>query len=256
MTDNELRDCVLRFLQCQGYERVEPLAALCDMDGVLYDSMPRHARAWAAVMRSLGVECREEEFFVHEGRTGAATIELLYQRAFGHGVTADEAARIYALKTELFKGYQQESPVPTIDGAQNLIAQMRRAGLRTILVTGSGQGSLLGRLESDYPEAFPMSQRVTSANVTHGKPHPEPYLRGLEFAGVHPWQAIALENAPLGVESAARSGVFTIAVATGPLPLQLLADAGAGIVFKSMDEADKTFARLLYTLRHTSAPVI
>ena len=60
--------------------------------------------------------------------------------------------------------------------------------------------------------------------------------------------AIVLENAPLGVESGARAGIFTIAVATGPVPLQALNDAGASIVFSSMPQCDKYFPELLFCL--------
>ena len=38
-------------------------AALIDMDGVLYDSMPNHARAWMRVMTDSGIPAREIEFF-------------------------------------------------------------------------------------------------------------------------------------------------------------------------------------------------
>lgn len=42
-------------------------AALIDMDGVLYDSMPRHARAWRQTMLELGIDCPEEEFSCMRG---------------------------------------------------------------------------------------------------------------------------------------------------------------------------------------------
>ena len=78
---------------------------------------------------------------------------------------------------------------------------------------------------------------VTAFDVKHGKPHPEPYLMGLRKGGnLKPNQAIAIENAPLGVESAVAAGIFTIAVNTGPLPNSTLTDAGASIVLSSMEE--------------------
>lgn len=77
---------------------------------------------------------------------------------------------------------------------------------------------------------------VTAFDVKHGKPDPEPYLMGLQKGGdLKPNQAIVIENAPLGIESAVRAGIFTIAVNTGPLPDSVLADAGASVVFDSME---------------------
>jgi beta-phosphoglucomutase-like phosphatase (HAD superfamily) len=71
---------------------------------------------------------------------------------------------------------------------------------------------------------------VTAFDVKHGKPHPEPYLMGLEKAGVSASEAIVIENAPLGVEAAHAAGIYTIAVNTGPLSPKVLLDAGADIV--------------------------
>ena len=59
---------------------------------------------------------------------------------------------------------------------------------------------------------------VTAFDVKYGKPHPEPYLMGLEKAGVHANEAFVVENAPMGVEAGVAAGIFTIAVNTGPSP--------------------------------------
>ena len=49
-------------------------AVLFDMDGVLFNSMPYHSEAWHKVMKSHGLTLSREEAYMHEGRTGAATI--------------------------------------------------------------------------------------------------------------------------------------------------------------------------------------
>ena len=71
---------------------------------------------------------------------------------------------------------------------------------------------------------------VTAFDVTQGKPFPEPYLKALKKSGVQPWEAIVVENAPLGVKSASDAGLFTVAVNTGPLHSSVLANEGANIV--------------------------
>ena len=63
---------------------------------------------------------------------------------------------------------------------------------------------------------------------------PEPYLKGLEKGGLKPNEAIVVENAPLGVKAGVAARIFTVAVNTGPLPPEMLSEAGAGIVFPSM----------------------
>ena len=63
-----------------NYPRIS--AALIDMDGTLYNSMPNHARAWKLLMDEAGIPAREEEFYLYEGATGAATIDRLILRTW------------------------------------------------------------------------------------------------------------------------------------------------------------------------------
>lgn len=206
-------------------------AVLFDMDGVLYDSMPGHARAWKAMCDAVGIQCEYDEFFGYEGRTGASTINLLYQRQYGHGADDDTCRRLYAIKSENFKAM---GTPPLMAGAKEAVAEVLNAGVPSVLVTGSGQASILERLAADYPGAFDL--RVTAHDVIHGKPAPEPYLKGMELAGVDNTHTVAIDNAPLGVQSASRAGAFTIGVRTGPIPAEALAAAGADIVVSSMTE--------------------
>lgn len=61
-----------RFMKRHNYIALEPRAALIDMDGTLYDSMPRHARAWMRMVGEIGIKATTEEFFMYEGRTGCS----------------------------------------------------------------------------------------------------------------------------------------------------------------------------------------
>ena len=77
-------------------------AVLFDMDGVLYDSMPGHARAWMEMCRREGLHAEYDEFFGYEGRTGASTIDILIRRQYGRAATPEEQKRLYAIKSEVF----------------------------------------------------------------------------------------------------------------------------------------------------------
>lgn len=225
-------------------------AALIDMDGTLYDSMPNHARAWKRLMDEKGITCTEDEFFMYEGMTGAAIIDMMLRRHLGRPATDDEKTGYYALKARYFVEQPAVNPMP---GAQALVEALRSRGIDTVLVTGSGQNSLLARLEKDYPGAFPESKRVTSASVSHGKPHPEPFLRGLELAGVDAARVIAIDNAPLGTRSGRDAGVFTVGVVTGPISDGALALGGAHIVYDSMEECAKMLPELLDKIEEISS---
>ena len=202
-------------------------AVLFDMDGVLYDSMPNHAKAWSTAVTEFGLSMSPHEAYLHEGRTGHGTINILAQRHWGRNATTEEIERIYAAKSALFNTCPEPQPMP---GAAQLLQSIRSLGLTIVLVTGSAQHSLLTRLAHDFPGIFSAERMVTAFDVKHGKPHPEPYLMGLEKAGVSASEAVVIENAPLGVEAAHAAGIYTIAVNTGPLSPKVLLDAGADIV--------------------------
>lgn len=205
--------------------------ALIDMDGVIYDSMKYHTKAWKRLMDEQGVPCSEEDIYLNEGMTGPAVINLLYNRAFGHGISREKADEMYALKTKYFREIGFNDPMP---GTDRMLKALERHGIRRILVTGSSQASLIENINNDYPGAFMPGDRVTALDVTHGKPDPEPYLKGLAIAGVKPEEAIVIENAPLGVRAGKGAGVFTIAVTTGPIPAEAFEREGADSIFPSM----------------------
>lgn len=207
-------------------------AALIDMDGVLYDSMSGHTLAWKRMMDGIGVECTREEFYLYEGMTGVATINLLFQRTFGKSCSEDEARKLYDIKSRYFKEMGTPEIMP---GARRMIEALKNGGLERVLVTGSGQRSLLDGLDKDYPGGFKPAMRVTANDVTKGKPDPEPYLKGASLAGVKPSDAIVVENAPLGVRAAKAAGCFTVAVTTGPIPMEEFEKEGADMIFDSME---------------------
>ncbi|MCW1736186.1 HAD family hydrolase [Anaerorudis cellulosivorans] len=222
-----------KYLQTPHYPNFDLHAVLFDMDGVLYDSMPAHARSWQQTMEEFGFKTtKPEEFFLHEGRTGKSTINIIFQREFGRNATDEEIKKIYSRKTELFSQYNSGK---TITGAREVLEMVKSKGLLPFLVTGSGQPSLLEKLDEDYPGVFTPDTMVTAFDVKFGKPHPEPFLIGLKKAGnLQPNQAIVIENAPLGTEAAHKAGIFVIAVNTGPLPNSVLKKAGADLILDSM----------------------
>ncbi len=242
MKESDIGEAVSRYLGRTGFASFTPKAALIDMDGTLLDSMKWHTLAWQRMVSELGIECTREEFYLYEGMTGAATIDLLFRRAFHRAATPRERTELYARKT----GYFNEFPrAEIVKGADRMTRVLMEHGIARVLVTGSGQLSNLARLDTDFPGAFPHDMRITSHDVEHGKPHPEPFLKAMALAGVHPFEAMALENAPLGVKSASDAGAFTIAVTTGPVPEQEMWRAGADMVSPSMEEAADMLPGLL-----------
>lgn len=225
-----LQQSVIDTTKAQGFpQRLR--AVLFDMDGVLYDSMPSHAKAWHRAMAYFGYDLPEHEAYMHEGRTGASTINIVSRRQRGVEESEERIQEIYRVKSEYFNEYPPASPMP---GALELLRKLQSMGLKILIVTGSGQASLLDRLNHHFPDVFCRELMVTAFDVKRGKPDPEPYLMGLQKGGLRADECVVVENAPLGVRAAKAAGIFTIAVNTGPLPDHALLDEGADRLFPSM----------------------
>lgn len=206
-------------------------AVLFDMDGVLFDSMPYHADAWSKVMTDAGFNFTREDVYMNEGRTGADTINTASMAQFGRLCTQDEIDALCKAKCDIFATY--ELP-PRMPGAIELVRKVMASGLTPMIVTGSGTPTLLDRIQSNFPGLFNENHIVTSFNVKRGKPFPDPYLLALEKGGFAPHEAIVIENAPLGVTAGVAAGLFTVAANTGPLKDEVLSEAGASLVYPSM----------------------
>jgi len=243
-------NAIQSYLKQHDYPNLDLKAVLFDMDGVLFDSMPIHAASWTQALVEMGVDFTEEEGYLHEGRTGSGTIGIVYRRSLGREATEEEIKKIYKRKSELFEA---APPAPVMPGAAELLKKVKTENLMRILVTGSGQKSLLTKLSHFFPDQFTQNKMVTAFDVTIGKPHPEPYLQGLKKSGVQPNNVIVVENAPLGVQSAKAAGLFTIAVNTGKLQDHHLLDAGADLLFDSMNALNDAWPELLQTFRNVKA---
>ena len=243
MTDykNLLTEAIDRF---RGRHRTTAKfrAALVDMDGTLYNSMVNHTAAWHRMMTELGINEPRDSYYLFEGMTGRQTINTLFNKYLNREASPEEIEEYYRRKTVYFTQLPAVDPMP---GAASLLSGLKAANWQCVLVTGSGQRTLIDRLQRDFPGVFDEDKMITSRDVARGKPHPEPYLKAMQLAQVAPSEAVVIENAPLGVEAGAKSGAFTIGLTTGPIPADALASAGADIVLPSM----QALADLSLTLR-------
>lgn len=226
-----MNDTIEAYLKKHGFGHFCPKAVLFDMDGVIYDSMPNHATSWHNAMKDYGLDMPLSGAYQYEGMRGVETIKLLARQQWGRELTEEDAQKMYAHKSELFANCP---PAKVMPGVKQLMQQIKSCGLKICVVTGSAQHVLLDNLLHDFKGLLCEELMVTAFDVIHGKPAPEPYQKGMQKCGVQPWEAIVVENAPLGVRAAVAAGCFTIAVNTGPLPDSMLSEEGANLVYPKM----------------------
>ena len=236
-----IEQAIRDFLVRNNYPQFDLKAVLFDMDGVLFDSMPNHALSWHKVLKAHGLDLSLEEVYLHEGRTGDETIQIVCQKQ-GISMSDKEIKTLYNEKTAFFKTLSE--PVQ-MAGSYELLNKVTDTGLIPMLVTGSGQVSLLENLNVFFPGVFVSERMVTAFDVKHGKPNPEPYLKALEKGNFKPWETIVIENAPLGVEAARQAGLFVIVVNSGSLSDSILWEAGANLLYLSMSALNEAWDKII-----------
>jgi len=238
---------IKKYLEEHGFEVLYPKVVLFDMDGVLYDSMPNHSIAWQESMAKCGITMTSDDAYATEGARGVDTIRQMVRLQQHRNISEEEAQKMYDLKSHLF--HQLPEP-PIMPGILSLMDKIKEGGIQIGVVTGSGQRPLFQRILRDFGAYVDEAHITTAYDVKRGKPNPDPYLMGLQKAGnLEPWQAVVIENAPLGVRAGHAAKIFTIAVNTGPLPDEELLGAGADLIFPNMQElCDNWFKSIIPSL--------
>jgi len=213
-------------------------AVFFDQDGVLYNSMPYHAEAWAWAMTKHGLPYTAMECYRNEGRTSTGVIQEHHLQMYGSDATPELIEAIYKDKTAYFTEKTGGFPgiIPDVD---KVLQYLHDQGIECWVVTGSGQRDLINALNKTFNNVF--KGIISSFDVQYGKPNPEPYLKAWERCGFKKEECMVVENAPLGVRAAKAAGLFTCAVNTGILPDSELAAEHADLIFHSMQELSDWF---------------
>jgi HAD superfamily hydrolase (TIGR01509 family) len=121
-----------------------------------------------------------------------------------------EADAIVQVLTDRVRDALRTHGVPFRPGAQELLRELREAGIPTALVTMSLRRMAEGVMDLMDFDAFELI--VAGDDVENPKPHPEPYLRGAELLGVEIADAVVIEDSPTGLRAGIASGAVTLGV--------------------------------------------
>ncbi|GHC26766.1 haloacid dehalogenase [Kushneria pakistanensis] len=183
-------------------------AVLFDFDGTLADSESAHHRVWNEILGEMGAHIDDEEYKRESsGMPVTQEVERLI-RTRGLDITPQA---LVDLKVQRTVASFTESPIALMTHALDILEWCRAQGLPMALVTGSGREEIAPTIEH-YDLARFFDHIVTRNDVTHSKPHPECYLRGLTLCGVEASQAVALEDTCHGVNAAHAAGIDVIAI--------------------------------------------
>jgi HAD superfamily hydrolase (TIGR01509 family) len=183
-------------------------AILWDNDGVLVDTEGLYFQATREILTRVDVDLTKKLYAEYLLKQGKGAWHLAAER----GAPPDEIDR---MRDERDARYEQllRQGNTVIDGVQKTLANLH------------GQYKM-GIVTSSRPAHFEIIHRstgllqyfdfvVTSRAFTHYKPHPEPYLVGLERIGYSKDECVVIEDSPRGLAAANAAGIRCLVIPNG-----------------------------------------
>lgn len=174
-------------------------AVLFDLDGVLIDSTRTVARVWHRWAVEHGFDPDQVVERAH-GRPSLTTVREYLPNA-DHAAENREVERREMADLE---------GVVLLPGSLRLLKELPPD--RWTIVTSCTRPLAETRLRAaglPIPELM-----ITSNDITNGKPHPEPYLKGASVLGFSAADCVVVEDVPAGIRSGKASGARVIAFRT------------------------------------------
>jgi sugar-phosphatase len=172
-------------------------AILFDLDGVLVDSTRAVDREWRDWARRKGVDGDAVMAIAH----GVRTIEVIRR------VAPHLEAEAEVLELESREANHQEG-VSVMPGAVALVGSIPE-GRWGVVTSGT---RLLASARLRFCGLPVPKVLVTADDVEHGKPHPEPYLKGAERLGFKPDDCLVIEDAPAGIRAGRAGGMKVVGI--------------------------------------------
>jgi len=193
-------------------------AVFFDVDGVLIDSPDVHVRFWIEAFKPYHIDLPAQRLHLEEGRK---SIDIARRIVKDYNLDLEDNTLEELIRWKR-KQYRLHSPSGMRSDALTAVTELKAQGWKIGLVSGSVKKNIQSVL-SDY-EFDLFDIKITAESYKRSKPDPEPYLKAGKEACVEPQNCVAIENAPLGIESAKAAGMKVVAI-TSTLPEVMLQEA-------------------------------
>lgn len=191
---------------------------LFDMDGVLLDAMPFHANAFEIAFKEVvDLDIDKKDVYLLEGMPGRDLVKEILKK---YGQSNSDHTIIEKISDRKKDHFKKNEKVKPFEGVKKLLSLLKGDdNCVKAVVSGAAENEVKSLLQkNDLLSSFELV--ITGEDLKEGKPGPEPFVTVLEKLGLRTNEALAVENSPLGVESAAKAGIrFIVTLNNTPLKL-------------------------------------
>jgi HAD superfamily hydrolase (TIGR01509 family) len=200
-----------------------PKAVLFDVDGTLVDSNYLHVEAWAHAFADVGADVSSWRIHRAIGQDSAKLLDALL------GEKVDELGdRAKELHSQYYK--ELADRLRPLDGAQDLLRELRTRGLTVVLATSAPEDELDILTQTlDVDDAIDAT--TNADDVETAKPDPSIVEVALEKAGVTSGDAIFIGDSVWDCIAASRAGVRAVGLLCGGFSSAELLAAGAIAIY-------------------------
>lgn len=185
------------------------IAFLFDLDGVLIDSESTYTKIWQKIDDTFPTGVND-----FATRIKGCTLKEIVTKHFSDKDRPQVVEMLHQLEGKMHYGYE--------NGADNLLKELRKRGVKTAIVTSSDNKKML-HLNEDLPEIFQLVDLIITGNdITNSKPDPEGYLLAAQKLEADSKKCVVFEDSLQGVKAAKASGGYVVGVA-GTLPADVIA---------------------------------
>lgn len=180
-------------------------AVIFDFDGVVGDTMEDNCIAWQQSFARYGFSLPTAEYYRLEGM---GRYQIAENIATGNNLDVD----IEDIVTFKETYYKEHNTFRLYEGVEDIFDLLAKKNIPMAIVTGASRARIVEHLDSKIEQQ--LTVLVTADDVTHTKPHPEPYLVAVGHLGSAAGDCLVIENAILGVQSAKAAGCICFALQT------------------------------------------
>jgi beta-phosphoglucomutase len=179
-----------------------------DLDGVIVDSEPIHAKAKKIILDSYSINYPDSIFDDFIGQPDEVFFKHVYENL-------DKQKNPYELLLqEKYNHFFELIPeMKLVEGFTSFINEIKKRNMKTALVSSTSTYTF-GLIDKQFHIADLFDLLITEKDTERHKPFPDPYIKALQALPASVDSTVVIEDSPNGIKSAKEAGCKVFALTT------------------------------------------